>query len=42
MALVRRERGIEPTDELVDRVFEYAKSRNETLPDDEVMRLVSG
>jgi isopropylmalate/homocitrate/citramalate synthase len=37
-----RERGIEPTDELVDRVFEYAKSRNETLPDDELLRVIAG
>jgi isopropylmalate/homocitrate/citramalate synthase len=37
-----RERGIEPTDELVDRVFDYAKGRNETLADDELMRVVQG
>ena len=37
-----RERGIEPTDELVDRVFAYAKARNETLADDEIMRVVQG
>jgi len=35
-----RERGIEPSDELVDRIFAHAKSRNETLSDDELMALV--
>jgi 2-isopropylmalate synthase len=37
-----RERGIDPTDALVDRIFAYAKSRNETLSDDEVMSVVEG
>lgn len=37
-----RERGIEPTEELVDRVFAYAKTRNETLGDEELMRVVAG
>jgi 2-isopropylmalate synthase len=37
-----RERGIEPSDELVDRVFAYAKERNQTLADDEVLRVVQG
>ncbi|NVB37471.1 2-isopropylmalate synthase [Pseudenhygromyxa sp. WMMC2535] len=35
-----RERGIEPNDELVDRVFNYAKGRNETLADEEIMAVV--
>jgi isopropylmalate/homocitrate/citramalate synthase len=37
-----RERGIDPTDELVDRVFAYAKTRNETLADEELMLVVNG
>ncbi len=37
-----KERGIEPTEELVDRVFAYAKTRNETLGDEELMRVVAG
>jgi isopropylmalate/homocitrate/citramalate synthase len=36
-----RERGIEPTDELVDRVFEYAKGRDHTLEEDEILRVVN-
>jgi hypothetical protein len=35
-----RERGIEPTEELVDRVFAHAKTRNETLGDDEILALI--
>jgi isopropylmalate/homocitrate/citramalate synthase len=36
-----RERGIEPTEELVDRVFAHAKTRNETLGDDEILALIT-
>ncbi|MCA9695920.1 MAG: 2-isopropylmalate synthase [Myxococcales bacterium] len=35
-----RERGIEPSDELVDKLFAHAKSRNETLSAEELMALV--
>jgi isopropylmalate/homocitrate/citramalate synthase len=35
-----RERGIEPTDELVDRVFAYAKGRDATLEEDEILAIV--
>lgn len=37
-----RERGFEPTDELVDRVFNYAKGRDATLEEDEVLAVVRG
>lgn len=37
-----RERGIEPTDALVDRIFSYAKSHNQTLRDEEIFRVVRG
>ncbi|NJK32882.1 MAG: 2-isopropylmalate synthase [Deltaproteobacteria bacterium] len=35
-----REHGFEASDALVDRVFEYAKGRNETLSDDELFTLL--
>jgi isopropylmalate/homocitrate/citramalate synthase len=35
-----RERGIEPTDELVDRVLAYAKGRDSTLEEHEILALV--
>ena len=37
-----RRRGIEPTDETVDRVFEAAKRGNRTLEESEVLALVKG
>jgi isopropylmalate/homocitrate/citramalate synthase len=35
-----RERGFDPTDELVDRVFAYAKSQSETLSDEQLLAVV--
>jgi isopropylmalate/homocitrate/citramalate synthase len=37
-----RERGFDPTDELVDRVFAYAKSQSETLSDEQLLAVVTG
>jgi 2-isopropylmalate synthase len=37
-----RERGFDPTDELVDRVFAYAKSQSETLSDAQLLALITG
>jgi isopropylmalate/homocitrate/citramalate synthase len=37
-----RERGFDPTDELVDRVFAYAKSQSETLSDEQLLAVVRG
>jgi isopropylmalate/homocitrate/citramalate synthase len=36
-----RERGFDPTDELVDRVFAYAKSQSETLSDEQLMAVLN-
>jgi isopropylmalate/homocitrate/citramalate synthase len=35
-----RERGFDPTEELVDRVFAYAKSQSETLSDEQLLAVV--
>jgi isopropylmalate/homocitrate/citramalate synthase len=37
-----RERGFDPTEELVDRVFAYAKSQSETLSDEQLLAVVTG
>jgi isopropylmalate/homocitrate/citramalate synthase len=36
-----RERGFDPTEELVDRVFAYAKSQSETLSDEQLLAVVA-
>ena len=36
-----RERGFEPTDELVDRVFAFAKAQNETLSDEQLLAVIN-
>jgi isopropylmalate/homocitrate/citramalate synthase len=37
-----REHGYEPTEELVDRVFAFAKSQPETLTDEQIRRVIEG
>ncbi len=36
-----REHGYEPSDELVDRVFNFAKSQNHTLTTEEVKAVIA-
>ncbi|PRQ08416.1 LeuA family protein [Enhygromyxa salina] len=36
-----REHGFDTTDELVDRLFDYAKSQGQTLSDDEIRRVIA-
>jgi 2-isopropylmalate synthase len=37
-----REHGYDPSDELVDRVFAFAKGQNETLTDEQIRRVIEG
>jgi 2-isopropylmalate synthase len=37
-----RERGFEPSEALVDKVFAFAKAQNETLTDEQVLAVING